>query len=1140
MNKLIASFVFVIISASFVSFAVAQSLTTGAISGTVVDESGAVMASVVVTAKNVDTGAARETQTTGNGNFLLAQLDPGRYEVTAESAGFEKTKIGPITVGVSRVASLAFKLKIGSATAVVEVKKDAPLIELSNPNTTTTFDAQQMYDIPNPGMDMSYVATLTPGAIMNTSSGGNTGNVEFNGLPTVANDFTVDGLDANDPWTSVNKTGATGLQLGSNAIQEVSINTESYSVDQGRLGAAQINYVTKSGTDSIHGNAYEVWNGSALNTTNFFIKANPVPTPKPHSNVNEFGASLGGPIRKDKLFFFTDLEAARIVLPQQLSANVPSPSYESYVLQQLPVGGTDSVLGTSLPPQPAEVPFYQNMFKLLGDTSRGVPMRVPGCPFDVGGGTPPASFGNSGNGCVNQRLLTASPPAAETLWTIKTDYNASANDGLWFRFQLDNGQTTLADPVNAIFNSVTTAPQRSVAAGWTHVFGAKLVNQFNPGYSYSEGLRNGAPASTLASFPITYTVQGALSTIGGLDSSSPRGNKTKILQLNDNLSWAHGAHELKVGVNLRRLAFSSYDSLLFKIPNEIAITLPEFTYGAAFVSLQSFPDFIVDHISSIGVDTYAMDQVKITSALAVTFGLRLAANSDPISQDNAISRLNGTFATISHDPNRPLNEDIIAHQRELFASTQLLNWEPRAAIAYQVRPKTVLRIGAGLFAEPLAGFASNLADGNPPGVAQFRAGLIGPAGGIAIAPGVPTSAVDAAVAANNAFQSGFSSGVASCAADNPPANCIPAVNFTTFESRHQQSPYIMQWSAGIDQGFGQDWRISANYVGTRSVRMFYSDLPNAFQTFCSGCFVEYAFNAPADARFGQALTFKTGANSVYHGLQLHAEKRFSHGINVLVNYTWSHCLDSISNGGLESFNFNSVFVSTNASLRRLYGNCDFDVRHSLNASYVYQLPFHSASRWLNGVVAGWQVAGTIFLRSGFPVSVLSATPGSLSNGTPSVFANVVPAQNLYNRSIISGITPPGTIQWLNPSAFQSVIDPLTGNCFPSNSPQYCQDGNEPRNFARAPGFRWTDLDVTKRFRITEKVAFRFDAQFFNFFNHPNFGFPNVTAGIPSELGTLSGFGAINSTASPPTGLLGSGLGGDSSVRMIALRGTIIF
>jgi len=170
MKRLIASFTLCLASLGFANFATAQSLTTGAINGTVRDQSGAVMTGVVVTAKNVESGATRETQTTGNGNFLLAQLDPGRYEVTAESTGFEKTKIGPITVAVSRVASVEFHLKIGSATATVEVKQEAPLLEPSNPNTTTTLNATQLANLPNGGNDLSYVVSLAPGALINTPS----------------------------------------------------------------------------------------------------------------------------------------------------------------------------------------------------------------------------------------------------------------------------------------------------------------------------------------------------------------------------------------------------------------------------------------------------------------------------------------------------------------------------------------------------------------------------------------------------------------------------------------------------------------------------------------------------------------------------------------------------------------------------------------------------------------------------------------------------------------------------------------------------------------------------------------------------------------------------------------------------------
>src|SRR5260370_483002 len=404
-----------------------QTLTTGQISGTVTDPSGAVVPRAQVTVSNTNTGIKRTAESNSDGYYLVPLLDPGTYVVTITAKGFETVSREGITVAVSCSALVDYRLQIGAEETKVTISTAAPLIEPSNPNTTTTFNVTQLGNIPNPGNDLSYVANLAAGAIINTGNPSfpqNYGNVEFNGLPSLANDFTIDGLDANKAFYGTNATGASGLQLGLNAIQEVTINTASYGVDLGNLSASSINYVTKSGTNAFHGNAYETWNGSPMNANNFFLNANG--QRKPRSNVNEFGASLGGPILKDKLFFFTDLEGVRLVLPVVLTSTLPTSAYQAYVFQQLPMGGTDTLRGGMLPPQPAEMQFYKNMFSLIGDTSRGIPLPILGCPFDVGGGAPVVA--NDGNGCANRRTFSASPFADETLWTIKFNYNHDSNN----------------------------------------------------------------------------------------------------------------------------------------------------------------------------------------------------------------------------------------------------------------------------------------------------------------------------------------------------------------------------------------------------------------------------------------------------------------------------------------------------------------------------------------------------------------------------------------------------------------------------------------------------------------------------------------------------------------------------------------
>ena len=1127
-----------------------QTLTTGQISGTVTDPSGAVVPKAQVTVLNANSGIKRITESNGDGYYVVPLLDPGNYVVTITAKGFETVSREGITVGVSRSALVDFRLQIGAEEIKVTISIAAPLIEPSNPNTTTTLNATQLANIPNAGNDLSYVANLASGAIMNTGSttGGGNGVAEFNGLPSVANDFSIDGLDANNPYSNGNAAGASGLQLGLNAIEEVSINTASFSVDQGRQEAAQINYITKSGTNNFHGNLYEIWNGSAMNARNFFNNALGIQK-KPRSNVNEFGASVGGPILKNKLFFFADLEGIRLVFPSTLTSTLPTPAYQTYVLQQLPLGGTDTVLGTQLPPQPGEVQLYKNMFSLLGDTSGGIPLSVLGCPLNVDGspvtGTPQGTPPNGG-GCAARRTTSIALPTNETLFTLKLDYTPTSKDAFWFRFQSNDGSRIFPNPVNSIFNIVGSAPVRSGAAGWTHIFSPNLVNQFNPGLSYNKNLTNIAdPSRAHALLPITYIAR-PFSGFGGSQSFLPGGTAITKWQLNDNLAWNRGRHTLKFGENMRRVLISAYTTSVFAIPFEVGCSLPEFTYGASCSTTQAFPKSVGDRIAWVNLDLYAMDTFRATAKLTLTVGVRTAWNSNPISEHTTFSRLMGSFDTMSHNVDQSLSQVIVPNQAKAYPSTPLLQWQPRAALAYELAPNTILRAGFGIFATTLEGAqAPQELSGNAPFDASFNGGIFGAVGGIGIAPGVPGSSVDAVVAANQQFQANFAGGALSCAsALSSPATCIPQVNFATFSGSTRKYPYSMQWTSGIEHQFGKDLGLIVKYLGTRAVQMPYQiNTANTYQTWCPGCFAPVPNTAP-DARFGQVYEYKTGANSSYHALQVTGQKRMSHGLSFQANYTYSHCLDTHSNGGFSLFNggsFGPVFLASPVDLKRYYGNCDYDVRHSVNGSYIYELPLHPKKAWLDYAIGGWQVSGTVFLRGGFPVSVFSdGFYLNFFNGLPFPLANSIPGVNPYSKTNIPGVTQPGTIQWLNPNAFQAAIDTSSGNCFPTTNVQNCQEGDTGRNEFRAPGFKWTDFDIGKRFKISEKISVKFDAQFYNLLNHPNFFFPSALfAGVPSIPSTLTGFGSISQTVMPSTGLLGGRLG-DSSVRMIALRGRIEF
>ena len=359
------------------------------------------------------------------------------------------------------------------------------------------------------------------------------------------------------------------------------------------------------------------------------------------------------------------------------------------------------------------------------------------------------------------------------------------------------------------------------------------------------------------------------------------------------------------------------------------------------------------------------------------------------------------------------------------------------------------------------------------------------------------------------------------------------------------APYFMEWSLGVEHQFGATGSVHAQYVGTRAVNQPYLTQANGYQTVCPGCFAPFPYAQPTDPRFGAVTQFSTGANSHYHGLQLTGTKRLGHGLQGQVNYTWSRCMDTVSNGGFLQFSAGAVLSPLPGQLSRDYGPCDYDIRHNLNAQYVYELPIKVHSHRLGYALNGWQVSGTAFWHSGNPFSVLStpysANGNGIVQGSGPQFASEVPGVPLYQHHSIAGVTQPGTIQWLNPDAFASAVDPSTGACVGGDSPTTCQFGNLGRNALRGPGFVWNDFYLTKYFPLTEHAKLRLEAQFFNVFNHPNFGLPSmVLAGIPGKPSTQTGFGAFTYTTSPPTGLLGVGLGGDNSPRMIAFQARIEF
>ena len=420
-----------------------QSVTSSALTGTVSDATGAVIPGAHVTATDVDSGAIRTTRSGSEGRYLFAQVNPGRYRITVEAAGFGLAQSEPTTAAVGETIAVNFKLSPAAGTQTVKVNAQIGLLSLENPNTSTTLEAKTIERLPNPGQDLTYLAQFAQGALMNTAGSSNDakapggyGNVEFNGLPATSNGYILDGYDTNDPWLGLNIGLSTNLVIGLDAVQEATVNTNSFSVDQGRYGASQVNYFTKSGTNVFHGDAYEIWNGSLFNAEDYFLHANDTSdsiAKRPRSTVNEFGVSVGGPIRRDRLFFFAHYEGIRIALPLVSQITLPTPAYQQYVLSQLAVGRDGPRHGHG-PSRAA-----RREFRSTSRCSRCCRPRCVFCPLVPRACWLPKRQSVNGDGCASQRQASLNNSDNEDLIVVKIDHTIDANNSVWYRFQQDTG-----------------------------------------------------------------------------------------------------------------------------------------------------------------------------------------------------------------------------------------------------------------------------------------------------------------------------------------------------------------------------------------------------------------------------------------------------------------------------------------------------------------------------------------------------------------------------------------------------------------------------------------------------------------------------------------------------------------------------
>ncbi|HEY6251584.1 MAG TPA: TonB-dependent receptor, partial [Candidatus Angelobacter sp.] len=486
----------------------AQSITSGDIAGVVTDPTGAVVPNAQVTATSDSTGATHTTNSNGEGLYRFSFLQPGTYTLGVKAGGFQPGS-HKIQVSVGQTANGNIALAVTAATTTIEVTGTATQID--NADLSTNFSQEQISLVPNPGNDMSAVAQTSPGIVMNTQGG--FGNFSSFGLPGTSNLFTLDGQNDNDPFLNLNNSGATNLLLGANEVQEATVTSNGYSGQYGQLAGAQVNYVTKSGGNQFHGNASYFWNGRVLNADSFLNKE--AGLKKNFDNVNQWAASFGGPIVKDKTFFFWDYEGLRVVLPTSQKALIPSLPFETATIANLNATG-----------QSASVPFYNTIFNLY-NSAKGAAGAVPAQDCSAFPGIPVVGP------CTLSFRSTAGNFTHEYLMALRIDHKFSDNDNIFGRVQTDRGvQATNTDPINPLFNVQSNQPEYQGQLGWTHILNPNMVNEFKmSGAWYSAIFVNANLAATLAAFPTTILLNdGSLSDMGGIDFVFPQGRNVTQYQ----------------------------------------------------------------------------------------------------------------------------------------------------------------------------------------------------------------------------------------------------------------------------------------------------------------------------------------------------------------------------------------------------------------------------------------------------------------------------------------------------------------------------------------------------------------------------------------------------------------------------------
>jgi hypothetical protein len=1050
----------------------------GTILGTVTDPSGAVVVGAKVSAKNVGTGLERITETSADGSYTLPELPIGTYDVTVTQSGFQTFVATGVTVNVASERRVDAALKAGQVSTRVEVSaQDLPLVQTTTNDLGGVITAQTVENMPVNGRDYTKLIFLNPGVAGSpdqiTDSPGSFGEFSMNGARGRSNNYLLDGTDMNDGYRNdpaINEAGVFGTPatiLPIDAVAEVNV-ISNFQPEYGRNSGAVVNIVTKSGTNTLHGGAGEYFRNSALDARNYF---NPSSQPKAPFHNNQYGASLGGPIVKDKTFFYLDYEGQQEPVGVVTVANVP----------------TGTAADGSLSPSDST------------DPSGVIPALLARHPW------PAPNLLNPSPGAISTlgKASVVSPSFNKlTSLIAKIDHSFNQNNLLTGRYFFGDSVQSFPLALTATggqlpgFNTFTPTRVQLVSLSYNHMIGGNKVNELRYGWNrFAEGFfpadQNFHPSSIgLCAATTTADCNGGPFDSGlpiilvsgvaqlGATSSVPRHRVDSNNQILDNFSWKLNKHDVKFGVDFHRTSIQQYFDKYFR--GRLSFSLADFLAGSVDGGFQYFGNSI-RHTYENNFGFYIQDSFRATARLTFNYGLRwdyfgvVQEKNHLLSNITNLDAVNDTFTLTQ--VGQPGLSSLYKPDKKDFA--------PRVSAAWDVTGKgrTVVRAGYGIFFDA---FSQDMALGHLPYSPFFDPGPaynnIGPD------PILSTGAVTGPISAG-------------VPVFTPTTGCNFECDAFGFD-RNIKMPYMENYNLNIQQQISSKAVLQVSYVGSQGHRLWRffdisqpslaqitaSDCPSGIATCATTGAITGAYGVPRNYGANPYGAFyilqeNSTGKSNYNALQASFRINGWHGVTSIVNYVYSKSLDNSSDG--EDFEPNAAQPNDSTNPQLEYGPSNFNIPHRFTWNFAYELP-KMGGNWQR-LKNGWGINSILTLQNGQPFQLNYNFEDDYSGSgsgfdRPDVVGPIkYSPRNPFSYLDLSSFAIPCTVN--------GVATGVAADCVPGTR----HFGNEGRDSLHGPAFKEWNFAIYKTTAITERVSMQLRADFFNIVNHPNFANPFLPA-----------------------------------------------